>query len=450
MKASRYNVWIDREDASYVYSGMTGGVLRVSHEEREAIERALETGGADLAGCSPTTLTRLAEARMIIPDDADELETLALRYRRSRADASRLALTIVTSLGCNFDCPYCFEDKHPSIMSEEVERDLVALVEDQVPSIQAMSVCWFGGEPLVGKRPLLRLSDAFIDRCDRAGVTYNASIVTNGYLLTEETARELRDRRVTRAQVCLDGPPDVHDRMRPMRDGRGTFWRIVENLRHAVDTFDVTVRMNLDRENWPHVEALLRILADEGFAGRVQVVPGQIVVGHADAAPSAPASGYCTPCFASPEFALVERAFSQLAARYGFAQPDLPVPIGAPCTAMRSNEFVVGSAGELYKCWESVGNARDVIGHVRDYRNPNGRMAKWLRYDPFSDAECSSCIALPVCMGGCAQHSFDVLQHENRCSTFRHTYREQVGDYVDSAARYTPVQLKARPARSSN
>ena len=119
MKASRYNVWIDREDASYVYSGMTGGVLRVSHEKREVIERALDTGGADLAGCSPTTLTRLAEARMIIPDDADELETLALRYRRSRADASRLALTIVTSLGCNFGCPYCFEDKHPSIMSEE-------------------------------------------------------------------------------------------------------------------------------------------------------------------------------------------------------------------------------------------------------------------------------------------------------------------------------------------
>jgi uncharacterized protein len=100
---------------------------------------------------------------------------------------------------------------------------------------------------------------------------------------------------------------------------------------------------------------------------------------------------------------------------------------------VRANELVVGSKGELYKCWDSVGNDREVIGHIRDYRNTNGRLAKWLRYDPFADAECRSCIALPVCMGGCAHHAMDLLQRENRCGTFRTTYREQVLDFVEWA-----------------
>ena len=99
---------------------------------------------------------------------------------------------------------------------------------------------------------------------------------------------------------------------------------------------------------------------------------------------------------------------------------------------MRANELVVGSRGELYKCWDSVGNSREVIGHVRDWNDLNGRLGKWLRYDPFTNPECRTCIALPVCMGGCAHHAMDANQYENRCGTFRHTYREQVDAFVEA------------------
>jgi uncharacterized protein len=93
----------------------------------------------------------------------------------------------------------------------------------------------------------------------------------------------------------------------------------------------------------------------------------------------------------------------------------------------------VGSNGELYKCWESVGNYREVIGDIRHYQQAGGRMQKWLKYDPFSDEECRGCIALPVCMGGCAQHGMDPKQYDNRCHTFRHTYRQQVLGFVEAA-----------------
>jgi uncharacterized protein len=221
--------------------------------------------------------------------------------------------------------------------------------------------------------------------------------------------------------------------MRPLAGGKPSFWTIVKNLHHAVDYVGVSVRMNVDGENIQHAEPLLQILAAEGLAGKLSVYPGQIV-GVNDGTP-APSSSYGARCLTNAQFAHAEREFLALAAGYGFSNPSLPRPSGAPCTAVRANELVVGSEGELYKCWDSVGNHLEVIGHIRDYKNPNGRLRKWMKYDPFVDTDCRSCIALPVCMGGCAHHAMDLMQYENRCGTFRHVFRERVIDYVDAAGR---------------
>jgi uncharacterized protein len=431
VKESSYNIWVERGDAAYVFNGVSGALLRVPRDHRRTLAGAL--AGDDESGCPPELLLKLATGRMLVQDGCDEVDVLRKRYEQSRRDASHLALTLVTSLGCNFDCPYCFEAKHPSIMDAPVQEAVLELLDDQLPRIRSFHVSWFGGEPLVGKAPLLALSAAFGERCDRGGVRYDADITTNGYLLDEGTCAQLRDRRVTRAQVSLDGPPETHDRMRPLAGGRASFWAIVENLRHAVEYLSITIRMNVDALNFSRADELLQILADHGLAGKVAVYAGQIT-GNTDD-PRSPSATYGPRCFTNPEFARAELEFQRLVARYGFGSPSLPRPTGTPCTAVRANELVVGSAGELYKCWESVGNRQEVIGHIRDYKNPNGRLAKWLRYDPFSNDECQGCIALPVCMGGCAAHAMDILQYENRCGTFRHTYREQVLAFVESAER---------------
>jgi uncharacterized protein len=382
--------------------------------------------------CSPKILEKLVRGRMLIADDVDELKLLRRRYETTQSEKKYLGLTLIPSLGCNFDCPYCFEDKFPSVMDERTQRAVMRLVDDQLPKIDKLSVSWFGGEPLVGKKALMRLSNAFIEHCDRAHVEYSASIITNGYLLTEETCRQLKDAKVSFAQVTIDGPPEVHDRMRPLVNGAGTFWKIVNNLHHAVKYLAVGVRVNIDAENFHELEALLRILADEGFRGKLSVNLGQIVAvndGH-----PAPSATYKPACLKNAEFAQIELEFARMAERYGFGSASLPRPTGAPCTAVRVNELVIGSKGELYKCWESVGNPKEVIGHIADYDDPSSRTSKWLKYDPFSNQECRSCIALPVCMGGCAHHAMDPLQYENRCGTFRHTFREQVLEFVERAS----------------
>lgn len=423
MKESRYNIWVEIGAAHFVFNGLSGAMVRVEQDAKDGVERFLR--GEDDAGGGPAVLEDLTRARMLVADDTDELDTLKVRYQMSRYDPGHLGLTIVTSLGCNFECPYCFEDKHPSILGADVQGALLALLDDSLPNIRDLSVTWFGGEPLVGKRPLLTLSDAFIERCDRSEVSYSAGIVTNGWLLDASTCKELAARRVGSAQVTLDGPPDVHDRMRPLVGGKPSFWRIVENLHHAVEYFDVAVRMNVDTRNIERAEELMQILRDEGLEGKLVVIPGQLT--EVTTNDDAPGAAYHGGCLSNQGFAEAELEFTRLAASYGFGDGvSLPSPTGVPCTAVAANELVIGSDGELYKCWDDVGNPGQVIGDIRDYMNPNGRLRRWLAYDPLSNQECRSCIALPVCMGGCAHHGMDIRQYDNRCGTFRYTYKEKV------------------------
>jgi uncharacterized protein len=202
-------------------------------------------------------------------------------------------------------------------------------------------------------------------------------------------------------------------------------------VQDALDYLSISIRINVDRENLEHADELLAILAAEGLAGRVSVYLGQIV--RVDDGARSPSASYLPVCLSNRQFAQAELQFTELAARYGFDRPSCPGPVGAPCTAVRANELVVGSKGELYKCWDSVGNSGEVIGNIRDYQNPNTRLNKWLQYDPFANEECRNCIALPVCMGGCAHHAFDLRLYDNRCGTFRHTHLEQVRAFVDAA-----------------
>src|SRR5262249_59496266 len=114
----------------------------------------------------------------------------------------------------------------------------------------------------------------------------------------------------------------VHDRMRPLVGGQGSFRRIVKNLHHAVNYLEISIRMNVDRDNFPHAEELLQILAAEGLASKLTVYPGQLV--SVGGNPLAPSASYRGHCFTNREFALAAREFVLLAKRYGFATPSLP------------------------------------------------------------------------------------------------------------------------------
>ncbi|MEZ5143512.1 MAG: radical SAM protein [Acidimicrobiales bacterium] len=415
---SRFNVWAEVDDQAAVFNGVSGSFTRMSRAERASVQAFVEGGGPGEG--TDALLTELVTRRVIVNDHADEVAELRRRYDDDRWRSDTLGLTVVTSQGCNFACPYCFEDKRPSVLKPAVADAVVGIVEDSLPSIRRLSLTWMGGEPLLGKGPLLALSERLIEVCRRHDKEYRASIITNGWHLDGATAAALAAARVGWAQVTVDGPPDVHDRTRPHATGGPTFERIVANLGEAADHLDIHVRVNVDTTNAHRVDELLALLAAAGLTGRIQVALGRIT--DATGNPAAPLASYGTACLTASQFGELELAFTAAAEVYGFAAPSPPRPMGSPCTAVRAKEIVVGADGEMWKCWDDIGAPDQVIGTVFDYTVTNERLDRWFTYHPADEAQCSTCIAMPVCMGGCAHHHFNSADPEARCGAFRHNH----------------------------
>jgi uncharacterized protein len=442
MKYSNYNTWIDRPDCAYVYNTASGGLLRLDKDSIGHIAAFVERRADH--GLTNGLLAELIRGRFLVQDGHDELAELQDKYERGRQDAHNLHMTIVPSLGCNFDCPYCFELKEPSTLNRTVADAIVKFVESRAGALGLLSVEWFGGEPLLGHKALFSLSRRLLDLCDARGVDYRASIVTNGYLLDRAMAVKLKAHRVAQAQVSIDGPPDLHDRMRPLKDGGGTFHRLLDNVASVAEIIALTIRINVGRDNVDHTESVLRWLRDRGLTGKVGVYIGHLTDNDDVASPS---STYGSRCLTKREFAAAEMDFIRLAADYGFGEQPLPRQKAAPCTAIRVNDLVIGSRGELYKCYEHVGARAEVIGHIQDFESPGSAAAKWLQYSPFQAPECRACRALPVCMGGCPHHAFERRLYEDRCGAFRFNHRQRIERIVarHEAAAPAPDPALAAP-----
>lgn len=98
---------------------------------------------------------------------------------------------------------------------------------------------------------------------------YTAHVATNGYLLDEACADRLVACNLKRAQVTLDGPPEIHNRRRPLADGRGSFERILANLKSVAGKFTLNLRINVDEDNRHTILDLMDLLEAEGLRGRV-------------------------------------------------------------------------------------------------------------------------------------------------------------------------------------
>ncbi len=339
----------------------------------------------------------LAKNGFLVADDIDELAPLRAGYRAFQTAADDLSLTILPTLACNFDCTYCYEGRtHRGRMTRAVEDALPPFAAARLPRGGHMGVTWYGGEPLLAKPAIERLSRAFLALCAERGARYDARIITNGYLLDETAARWLKDLGVTGAQVTLDGPPDVHDRRRPLASGGGSFAAIVDNLQQAADVLEITIRANIDDGNRADVGELLDRLVELGLGHRVSFYAGQTTPLGSTCADGA------NDCLQPEAFSLVTLESSLDLTRRGLLDAVRPRAANGPCGAVRGNSFVVSPDGGLSTCWEEVGDPARYTAHLLEPQSEQMERNRrsWAAFDPF-DLECRDCRVLPICMSWC-------------------------------------------------
>ncbi len=392
MPLSRYHVRYPDPDcpgSRLLFSTKKGSVVRISDRRLAAILDGNPTVS------ERATLTRL---ELWTDDPAVERAGMADIVARTNARSRRFVATVVLTLDCNLDCPYCFEGDFRGNfpMEADTARLLVEVVtRDQIGRGRDVEIRFYGGEPLMALPRLKAISRSLQQAAESGGTTYSMSLVTNGTLLTRPLVEELLPLGLESAQVTLDGSPEIHDRQRPFASGRGSYGTILKNVVDVHKSVTLKLGGNFTQDNFRRFPRMLDDLLAAGV-DPARLDPIQF-------APILPRSGRTAGhdaggcLFTGDEPWLIEAALylreETLARGFAVDRPGMGI-----CMVELEDRLVVNRDGTLYKCpaflgWPelSVGTLAEGIG---DYSESH-------RLDFWKTETCLDCAYLPLCFGGC-------------------------------------------------
>lgn len=170
----------------------------------------------------------------------DQIHGLAI-FGRSRPQpivAPIIAVWEITN-ECNLNCAYCHVDAKTSL-PDELDRDEKIKLTDELANMGTVALMIAGGEPLCSPE----LFDVIKYAHNKGFYTVT---ITNGLLLSEESARKLIDAGLDYIKVSIDSAsPKVHDSLR----GNGSWERAIQGIKNSVKAGLMTgIAFTLTRES---------------------------------------------------------------------------------------------------------------------------------------------------------------------------------------------------------
>jgi uncharacterized protein len=237
--------------------------------------------------------------------------------------------------------------------------------------------------------------------------------------LTEKNVRLLQESNIAGIQVTIDGDKSIHDRKRPKLSGKGTFDQIIENLvrnQEVLRKMNVSIRVNVDKDNSESLENLVQDLAQRGFNDWVYLYFSKVEA----------STEYCGDiggsCFSSKEFSSKLANLNRMKVRYGFNSKENPKLIKIFCSALSKNSFLIDADGDIFRCWNDVGNKAKRTTTISDEWNRIVSLGEYENYSPYDDLECATCKFLPICQGNCPFHR--VNGRKKTCTELKYNLKE--------------------------
>lgn len=135
-----------------------------------------------------------------------------------------LTLIVKVTRSCNLRCVYCSEwrARSPTMTISTLEALISRALEDSPSLVQ---FAWHGGEPTLVPLEFYRRVVEFQRRYARPEQVISSGIQTNGTLLDDRWVAFLQEGGLS-VGVSLDGPPELHDKVRRTAGDRPT-WRTI-------------------------------------------------------------------------------------------------------------------------------------------------------------------------------------------------------------------------------
>ena len=196
---------------------------------------------------------QLAEQALLLPLDAPA--------PLPHSQPETLTVWLHVTNACNLDCPYCYVRKSSARMSEDVGLWAVERVfqSAQQRGFRRIKLKYAGGEATLHFRLIRRLAAHAQALAQQTGLALDQVILSNGTLLRPEEVAWMLENRV-RLMISLDGLGEVHDQMRPARDGKSSFARLSQTIEELLLPAGLipNITLTVTRLNSAHIAETVR------------------------------------------------------------------------------------------------------------------------------------------------------------------------------------------------
>ncbi|MDO5422916.1 MAG: thioether cross-link-forming SCIFF peptide maturase [Eubacteriales bacterium] len=414
-KNNGYNIVLDvNSGAVHVVDDVVYDVLP-HMEKKEPASQIVK----DLSGAYPeeeikdaiSECEELAKAGVLFTEDTYEP---ALQNFKKRPTVVK-ALCLHIAHDCNLACRYCFAEEgeyhgRRALMDFETGKQALDFLIANSGNRRNLEVDFFGGEPLMNWDVVKDLVRYGREQEKLHNKNFRFTLTTNGVLLNDEVM-EFCNREMANVVLSIDGRKEVHNRMRPFRNGAGSYDLIVPKFQKFAGSRNQEryyVRGTFTHNNLDFSEDVLH-LADLGFK--------QISV---------------EPVVAKPEddYALREEDLPKIFEEYdklakimverekkgeGFTFFHFMIDLtGGPCVYKRlsgcgsgTEYLAVTPWGDLYPCHQFVGEEQFLMGNVWDGIKAQEIQDEFKCCNVYAKEKCRNCFARFYCSGGCAANAWN-------------------------------------------
>lgn len=325
------------------------------------------------------------------------------------------ALCLHIAHDCNLACRYCFAGQgeyngESALMSAETGKKAIDFLIKSSGNRHNLEVDFFGGEPLMNFEVVKEIVAYGRSLEEKYNKKFRFTLTTNGVLLNDDVL-EFANKEMSNLVLSIDGRKELHDYMRPSRNGKGSYDIILPKLIEAAEKRNQTdyyVRGTFTHFNTDFDKDVIH-LADLGFK--------QISVEPVVADPS------CDYAITDDDIDKICDSYDRLAKEMlkrqkegnGFNFFHFMIDLsGGPCVAKRlsgcgsgTEYLAVTPWGDLYPCHQFVGNEKFLLGNLDEGIKRTDICNDFKRCNVYSKPKCRDCFAKFFCSGGCAANAYN-------------------------------------------
>lgn len=195
---------------------------------------------------------KLYKYKFLVKKTSDEIALNEYLYNtKLYQKPESIFLSICLGYSCNFNCTYCLQKHTNSYMSKKTAESIIEYIKLNIKETKKLIIEFTGGEPLLYKDSIQFISKNLMSLCSSSGIKFTAQVITNGYLLDYNMAKDLFSYGIKDYHITIDGDKNTHDMKRKTLYNENTFEKIIQNILSILNSdlkndINFRVRINSD------------------------------------------------------------------------------------------------------------------------------------------------------------------------------------------------------------